>query len=374
MRIGIASEWIGQKVGGPERYAVNLIKSILQVDSTNQYQIFLTPSGKETLTGIHGERVIVRSTISNSRWYYVPVGLPWNVLSHPVDVLHGTFTVAPWCPTKRIVLTVHDVGTDVHPEYFFDSVRLRVRWLTARGLSKASKVLVPTEATKRELLAHYRVSPEKIEIIPYGVEQSFPLNRGSSSESQQDEELRPLSDFILYVGRFHARKNLERLLEAFSILKARGGDGVRLVLVGRDFWSWQRVMEKIAALGLERDVLCPGHVSDEALESLYRRAKVFAFPSVHEGFGFTPLEAMARGLPVLAGNISAMPEVLGDAALLVDPYDPEQMADGLDRLLGDTALREELIRKGRERVKRYTWEATARATLKLYEELLARGS
>jgi glycosyltransferase involved in cell wall biosynthesis len=370
MRIGIASEWIGQKVGGPERYAANLIKSILSIDSTHRYELIVTPSGVGVSNGIDCDRVTVRSTFTDSRWYYVPVGLPWNMLRHPVDVLHATFSVVPWCPTKRIVLTVHDICADVHPEFFLPSVRFRVHWLLSRGMERASLILVPTEASRREILDHYPGVADKIRIIPYGVDPVFPAHaRVDESGDDFGETSLTSGEFILYVGRFHVRKNLERLLEAFSLSRARREGGARLVLVGRDFWNKKRVLERVSALGLDADVLCPGHVSDEALESLYRRAKVFAFPSVHEGFGFPPLEAMARGAPVLACGISAMPEVLGDAALLVDPYDSRNMAEGLDRLFEDEDLRASLVAKGRERVKLYSWEDAARATVKLYEEL-----
>lgn len=132
-------------------------------------------------------------------------------------------------------------------------------------------------------------------------------------------------------------------------------------------------MQRIQELGLEHEVFCPGHITDEMLEQLYRKAKAFAFPSIHEGFGIPPLEAMARGLPVMASNISATPEVVGDAALLVDPYDIEQMTDALERLLDDRELREDLVRRGFERVRRYSWEATARATLELYTKILNNG-
>jgi glycosyltransferase involved in cell wall biosynthesis len=228
-------------------------------------------------------------------------------------------------------------------------------------------VLVPTETSKRELLDSYRIDAGKISVIPYGVTQEFD-GGGAIVEapSHWGEWTGSLSSiFVLYVGRFHVRKNLERLIRAFSQLKARR-HGVQLVLAGRDFWNRQRVEQEIRSLGLERDVLCPGHVEDAALEFLYRRAAVFAYPSLHEGFGFPPLEAMARGVPVLSSNVSAMTEVLGDAALLVDPLEAEAIAVGLERILGDRELRAGLISKGRERVRQFTWDRAARATLEVY--------
>jgi glycosyltransferase involved in cell wall biosynthesis len=370
MRIGIASEWIGQGVGGPERYAFDLIENLLRVDATSNYSLFVTPSARGPLEPLSRDRAALRTSMLNSRWYYIPIGLPWSVWRHPVDLLHATFTFAPWCPPKRIVLTVHDVTATAHPEYFKPLAGMRVRWLLERGLERACRILVPTEITRKELLEYYpSTDPQRIRVIPYGVTQEFPAP--ASGGEEVGEWARTLSpNFILYVGRFHVRKNLELLIQAFARVKGRFRESVQLVLVGRDFWNRSRIMETIASLGLEGQVLCPGHVPDSTLEFLYRRASIFAYPSLHEGFGFPPLEAMARGVPVLASNVSAMPEVLGDAALLVDPFDPEAIAAGLLRLLEDRALKDELIRRGKERVRQFTWERTARETLEVYREVI----
>jgi glycosyltransferase involved in cell wall biosynthesis len=236
--------------------------------------------------------------------------------------------------------------------------------------AEADRVHRATETTGRELLEHYpSTDPQRIRVIPYGVRQEFP--EPAASVEEVGEWARALSpNFILYVGRFHVRKNLEQLINAFARVNDRFRGNVQLLLVGRDFWNRTRIVETIRSLGLENRVICPGHVPDSALEWLYRRASIFAYPSLHEGFGFPPLEAMARGVPVLASNISCMPEVLGDAALLVDPFDPDAIAAGLTRLLEDGALRDDLIGKGRVRARQFTWERTARETLRVYQEVL----
>jgi glycosyltransferase involved in cell wall biosynthesis len=195
-----------------------------------------------------------------------------------------------------------------------------------------------------------------------------------SGETQESIGWLPASEFILYVGRFHARKNLVRLLQAFARLKQRSESPVKLVLPGMDMYHRRDVLSAIASLRLERDVVCPGRVSDRTLDMLYAKASVFAFPSLHEGFGLPPLEAMARGLPVMACNVSAMPEVLGDAAVLVDPYDVDAMADGLERLLWDSVLRRTLIERGKAWCKRYSWDTTARKTLSVYEDVFKGGA
>lgn len=373
MVIGFASEWIGENVGGVERYAMELLRGLLRIDQENGYEIFTTRRGPQALTGIETPNRSVRPTASNSRWYYVPIGLPLAVLKHPIDVLHATFAVVPWCPTKRIVLTIHDVGPDVHPEFFPVPVRWRFRWLVTQGIKCAAKVIVPTHATKQELLSHYHIADNKIVVIPEGVNVSFDSAECMSGETQESIGWLPASEFILYVGRFHARKNLVRLLQAFARLKQRSESPVKLVLPGMDMYHRRDVLSAIASLRLERDVVCPGRVSDRTLDMLYAKASVFAFPSLHEGFGLPPLEAMARGLPVMACNVSAMPEVLGDAAVLVDPYDVDAMADGLERLLWDSVLRRTLIERGKAWCKRYSWDTTARKTLSVYEDVFKGG-
>lgn len=374
MIIGLASEWIGEQVGGPERYATNLIRHVVRVDADNKFVIFVTPRGARCLSDLADSRVVLRPTPLNSRWYYVPFGLPLEVLKKPVDLLHATFTVVPWCPGKRIVLTVHDVSPSVHPEFFPPMLRHRYNWLLARGVARADSIIVPSEASKRELLEHYRVAQEKVTVIYEGVDDVFAPEVSEFSAPAEDPGWEIPSDFILYIGRFQMRKNLERLLEAFDLLRKRFGSELKLVLAGKDMWHQQRIAEKIQSLGLEKDVICPGYVPDRTLETLYRKARVFAYPSIHEGFGIPPLEAMARGVPVMASNRSAMPEILGDAAVYADPYDVGEMAHALERLLSDEQLRQQMIQRGKERIKRYSWQTAARETLDVYRATLAKGN
>jgi len=368
VRIGIIAEWIGEDVGGIERYAVDLIGALLRVDRHNRYHIFVTPRGQRALRDV-GERADIHATRLTSRWVNVPIGLPLAVRRHPVDVLHGTFTLVPWYPTRHRLLTVHDVAPDVHPEFFPPAVRWRFRWLMARGVRCAQRVLVPSQATRRELLAHYDVPEEKVAVIPIGVTPRFAAApRRERPVRIAGRTLPP--DCILAVGRLHVRKNLERVLQAFARVTARRADRPLLVLVGRDMLGDQRrILRAISRLGVEEDVWCPGHVSDADLAQLFAAARVFVFVSLHEGFGLPPLEAMAQGVPVIASNVSAMPEVLGDAALLVDPFDVEQIAAAMERVLSDAALAHELSARGREWVARYDWGTVARATLRLYEEV-----
>lgn len=365
LHIGIASEWVGERVGGLERQSADLIRSVIAEDRVNHYVVFVTARGARALGPLGGARLRVRATAFNSRWYYVPIGLPLAVLRDRVDVLHAMFTVAPWVPARRVVLTVHDVCPDVHPEFFPPPIRRRFRWLLLRGAQRASKIIVPSDLTRRELLQHYPVAAEKIVVVPDGVRDRIVADR-QEEEGGFDERRWP-SDFALYVGRFHARKNIERLIDAFARSRARK-NGLRLILAGRDLWSGERIAGHIASHGLEQEVWCPGHVPDSTLGELYRRARVFTFVSLHEGFGIPPVEAMAHGVPVLSSNVSAMPEVLGDAAHYTNPYDAAEMASDLDRLVDDEDLRRDLIKRGYDRARMYDWPGLARRTMDVYQQ------
>ena len=183
LRVGIASEWVGERVGGLERQSADLIRSVVSEDRVNRYVIFVTARGARSLGRLAGARTDVRATAFSSRWYYVPIGLPLAVLRDRVDVLHAMFTVAPWCPARRIVLTVHDVCPDVHPEFFPPAIRRRFRWLLLRGVGRATRIIVPSELTRRELVEHYPVSPDKIVVVPDGVRARMEADPTEPSEA-----------------------------------------------------------------------------------------------------------------------------------------------------------------------------------------------
>jgi glycosyltransferase involved in cell wall biosynthesis len=372
LRIGFAAEWIGEQVGGLERYAASLARALATLEGPEHYELFLTPRGRDALADLTGARVALHAMPSNSRWWFVPVGLPWAALRARVDVLHATFGLAPWCPGGAVVLTIHDLCPDVHPEFFPAPVRARVRWLLRQGAARADWIVVPSRAAQEELSTHYGIPAERVTVIPHGVEPAL-VDLGAPLADIDARALAALpAEFVLYVGRFHARKNLPRLLAAMAHLRERRGEAVPLVLVGRDMWSERALTDEVARLGLGASVVFAGYLSDAALAHCYRRARAFAFPTLHEGFGMPVLEAMAHGVPVLSSKRSCMPEVCGDAAVLVDPLDPDAIADGLERLLGDDTLRADLAARGPAHARSYTWERSARAHRDVYRMLGAR--
>jgi len=176
-------------------------------------------------------------------------------------------------------------------------------------------------------------------------------------------------EYVLYVGTLQPRKNLGRLLEAVALLRkeARRGEAPSLIIAGRKGWLYDPVFQQVERLGLEGEVVFPGYVPQEDLPALLSGARLFVFPSLYEGFGLPVLEAMACGTPVVCSNVSSLPEVAGDAALLVDPLDVEGMAEAMNRLLQDEGLRAELVERGYRQVRRFSWERCARATLAVLE-------
>jgi alpha-1,3-rhamnosyl/mannosyltransferase len=374
LKIGFAAEWVGEQVGGLERYAASLVRALVALGEPEQLELFLTPRGTETLADLAGPRTALRSMPVNSRWYFVPVGLPLAALRSRVDVLHATFGLAPWCPGKAVVVTIHDLCPVVHPEFFPAPVRARVGWLLRQGAARADWVVTPSRAAQRELTEHYGFPAERVTVIPHGVEPAL-VDLEAPLDADDERVLRALpAEFVLYVGRFHARKNLARLLAAMARLRDRRGEAVPLVIAGRDMWSERAMRAEVARLGLDGSVLFPGYVSDAALAHCYRRARVFAFPSLHEGFGMPVLEAMAHGVPVLSSQRSCLPEVCGDAALLVDPTDPDAIADGLARILDDAALGAALAARGPAHAAKFSWEQSAREHLAVYRMLGQRAA
>lgn len=361
MLIGIdASRAATIKRSGTENYSYYLIRALLSVDSRNEYALYFNQPPKDGAL-----------SAPNARWVVMPfprlwthVRLSWEMLRAAPDILFVPAHVLPIIHPQYSVVTVHDLGYLYYPAAHPGFTRLYLDWSTRYNVWAATHVIADSECTATDLSHHYEVPRQKITVVYPGVNSNIrPIEDGEIHRVVRAKYGIP-GDYILSVGTLQPRKNWLRLIEAFVPL-AGERENLFLVIGGRQGWLYQPIAERIQALGLEQRVILPGYVSEEDLPALLSGAVAFAFPSLYEGFGFPVLEAMACGTPVVCSNASSLPEVTGEAALTFDPLDAGAITAALVRILDDAALRAELIARGLERVRSFTWEKAARQVLEI---------
>lgn len=287
-----------------------------------------------------------------------------------LDLVHDPTGTAPLMLTNaRRVVTIHDVIPYIYPKTSSRLDRLIYRLWLPLAVRHLDAVITDSECSRRDILTHLPVHPDKVTVVPIAASPRYrPLDRTQTASVLA--RLGLTAPYILYVGSVEPRKNLSRLLEAFARLRA-DAPGYRLVIVGAGRWKTTPIFKTVARLGLEPYVSFTGYVAEEDLPALYAGAALFVFPSLYEGFGLPVLEAMACGTPVITSNVSSLPEVAGDAALTVNPFDVEAIADTMRRVLADPALAAHLRERGLARARQFSWERTARETLAVYERVLA---
>ncbi|MDW8325912.1 MAG: glycosyltransferase family 1 protein [Anaerolineales bacterium] len=285
-----------------------------------------------------------------------------------VTLFHATEHLLPIIPGARSVFTLHDTAYLLYPQHHLLQNRLYLTLMMPRFLARADRIICVSENTRRDALRFYKLNPNKVCVIPEGVEPRFaPISDPQSLRAVRERYSLP-QRFILYVGTIEPRKNLNTLLEAYAVLR-RSLPEVGLVIAGSKGWLYEGFFEKLRALGLESHVTLTGFVPEADLPALLNSAEVFAYPSLFEGFGLPPLEAMACGVPVVASNAASLPEVVGEAGILLAPRDVMAWVEALSAVLLNPTLRADLRERGLRRAARFTWEATARQTLTVYRSL-----
>ncbi|MBM3335472.1 glycosyltransferase family 4 protein, partial [Candidatus Sumerlaeota bacterium] len=299
------------------------------------------------------------------------------------DVFHAPAFVLPGRLSVPTVATIHDLVFMRYPETFGYFRRNYFQWAIPRSAYRATRIIADSEATRRDLVDLLQVRPERISVVPLGVGSEF-FEPASAEAKQQLRSLLHLptprlkpganpEGYVLTVGTIEPRKNLVRLVEAYEIVRRRLGRRCpALVLVGRKGWMWGEVFERIEQRGLAGDVIWSDFLSDDLVRAAYQGAALFVCLSLHEGFGLPLLEAMASGVAVIASGRSSMPEVVGEAGVLVDPGDVRAVAEAMADLLSDEDKRSGFAAKARERARTFSWQLTAQRTLAIYEEVGAR--
>jgi len=283
-----------------------------------------------------------------------------------VDLIHGVAFVGPIIAARPFVVTVHDLSFLFYPQGFRALNRIYLRVFTQLSVRRARRVIAVSESTKRDLVQTYRLSPGKVDVVHNGVDSSFrPLPAAQVAAFRVEHGL-PES-FILFVGTLEPRKNVTRLIEAYARMP---GAKPPLLLVGGKGWLYDDLFACREALNLTDQVHFVGYVPAEDLPLWYNAAKLFVYPSLYEGFGLPPLEAMACGTPVITSATSSLPEVVGTAGLLVDPTDVEALAAAMQRVLSDKDLQAEMQRAGLEQASAFSWRRTALQTAGSYRRAL----
>ena len=374
MRIAIDAHSVGTKLGGNESYAVNLIESLALIDSANNYTIYVTTNeARDRFTG-RWPNFKVRATLPHTPLIRIPLTLSAELRKNPVDVLHVQFTAPPFCPCP-VVVSIHDLSFEHLPQTFNRRSRTQLRLTVRHSARRAARILSLSEHTRRDIIETYGIDPERVCTIPLAAAEHLgPVN--DNRELQRVRHTYGIDrDYILSVGSIQPRKNLARLIRAYASLRGScSADKLpKLVLVGKCAWLYDETLRAIEEAGIKDTVVLTGYVPEADLPALYSGALCFVYPSYFEGFGLPPLEAMKCGTPVIVGNRTSLPEVVGDASLAVDPFDIEEIAAAITRLINDSDLRRELSVRGQDRASNFSWRETAQKTLAVYKAVAKGG-
>lgn len=360
--------------GGIGRYVRELVQALAAVDNQNTYRLFVSGTPTHRLPAPPGPNFTWASTRLSPRWmarlwHRTRVPLPVEVFTGKIQLYHATdFVLPPTRQKTRTLLTVHDLSFVRVPEAASPRLKAYLDTVVPRSLQRADHVLADSQSTKDDIVEIYGLSPTRITPLLSGVSPQFkPLDHMQVAAVRHKYGLGD-TPFILSVGTVQPRKNYARLVQALRLLRDHNLD-INLVISGGKGWLEDSLYAAIAETGLTNAVRLIGFAAESDLPALYNAATCFAFPSLYEGFGLPVLEAMACGTPVMTSDISSLPEVAGDAALLVDPYNVDAITEALYRLITDTVLRNQLIQRGQIHADSFTWERAARQLRTIYEHL-----
>jgi len=347
-------------------YVRNLVQWLARLDHENDFVLLCRPQDCEHIDQL-GPNFTPFAIRSGNYSLGEQLAVPFALARAKADLFHAPHYVLPMLTPCRSIVTIHDCIHLMFPEYLPGRIaHVYARLAGWIATNRSARILTVSETSKRDILRLFSVEPSKVDVIYNAIDDSF--NRTISEQQiQRVRERYQLHErFILYSGNVKPHKNIERLIDAFHRLRQMGFNDIKLLITGSEVSRYATLRRAVHHYHLHQHVRFLGFLSSETLAVLYRSADAFAFPSLYEGFGLPPLEAMASGTPVLTSNVSSLPEIVQDAALLVDPYDPSDIAQGLRQLLSDDRLRSQLIANGRKRVTMFSWEASVKRVLATY--------
>lgn len=372
MIIGIdASRTTAARRTGTENYSLQLVRELLTLGEAHRFRLYFNQAPRPGLLPETAEQRVIRFP---RLWTHFR--LSSEMLMHSPDLLFVPSHVLPLIHPQRCVVTVHDLGYHYYPEAHTVFQNIYLRWSTRYNARAATRVVADSEATQRDLVRHYHIPEERIRVVYPGRDESLAPVVEPMALARVRARYGLSDSYLLYVGTLHPRKNLVRLVQAFALLLRSSLSApsplfsdLQLVLAGQKGWLYDEILAEIRNLGLTERVVLTGYVPDADLPVLVSGALAFVYPSLHEGFGLPVLEAMACATPVVCSNASSLPEVAGNAALLVDPLDTESLAEAIGRVVIDERLRRTLVERGSKQIQRFSWQRCAQEILLTLEEV-----
>lgn len=383
--IGIDARFYGPLGKGLGRYIQEVVDRVIVSDKANDYVVFL---GKDNYEDFKPSGANIRKVYCDVPWYSLKeqILMPWYIWKEKVDLMHFPHFNVPWIVPARFIVTIHDLilthfptprASTLNPVlYKFKDWAYRI---TIRLAMKNSiRIITVSEFTKNDIISQFKIEEDKIKVTYEGVSD---MGRQASLFAAPDDDQETLKKhclperFFLYVGNAYPHKNLDVLLKAFSSFHAKHSD-IGLVMVGKHDYFYLRLLDEAKRLNLWQEgnhhtpAAFPGYVPDSELQALYRRALAYIFPSLYEGFGLPPLEAMSFSCPVLSSDRGSLPEILSDAALYINPDDERDIVDKMEKISFDDSLRQKFIARGSERVQDFSWDKCAAETMSVYADSL----
>jgi len=347
-------------------YIRNLLRQLARLDTRSEFVLLCRPDDVDTLTatGPNFRPVALRAgnyTVSEQ------VALPVALKRAGVTLFHAPHYVLPPLVACRSVVTIHDCIHLMFPQYLPNRLApYYARTFIGLAARRADRVLTVSESSKRDILRFVDIPPERIDVIYNAYDDRFSRAPREEDVERVRERYQLHGEFVLYAGNVKPHKNVERLIDAFHHVRHRGLDHLKLVVIGDELTKYAALRRAVHRHNLHKYVRFLGYLPEDTLAVMYRLAAVFVFPSLYEGFGLPPLEAMASGTPVVTSNVSSLPEVAGDAAVLVNPLESEAIADGIERVLTDRMLNADLRRRGLARARQFSWEASVKRVHEIY--------
>lgn len=371
MRIGIDARFYGPIGKGLGRYTQKLIENLENIDHENQYVIFLRQENRDDYKP-HNPNF--QKVIADYRWYSLreQLAMPLKIRESKLDLMHFPHFNVPVFYFGKFVVTIHDLILTQYPTVrastlgpiLYKFKHWAYHLVIASAVQRAKLIITVSNYTQSQIIKHFKIDQNKIKVIYEGLDPI--VKQESLLQKSILEKYQVKKPYLLYVGNAYPHKNLETLLKAFKKFMQKNPNYF-LVLVGKEDYFFALLKKQTKNLGIEKNVIFSGFVTDLDLPCLYQNASLYIFPSFCEGFGLPPLEAMSYGVPVISSNASSLPEILGEAAHYFDPHNEDELVKAIEKLISDDHLKNSLIAKGFERVKNFNWQKLAKATLSLYK-------